>query len=101
MRVVPSLVLLASVARFAAAQCPNGSPPPCAPLAVATPDPDRIAVFPFHVTTTDSLLGEGVAELIAGELTGEGGPRAVHMGTALRTWRRPTHLRGFPRAQIG
>src|SRR5690242_9210563 len=88
MRVVPPLVLLACLARFAAAQCPDGSPPPCAPLSLAAPDPGRIAVFPFHVTTTDSLLGEGVAELIAGELTGEGGPRAVHMGTALRTWRR-------------
>jgi TolB-like protein len=88
MRVVPLLALLVSLGRFAAAQCPNGSPPPCAPLVVAAPDPGRIAVFPFHVTTTDSLLGEGVAELIAGELTGEGGPRAVHMGTALRTWRR-------------
>jgi TolB-like protein len=88
MRVVPLLVLLTSLVRFAAAQCPNGSPPPCAPVSVAAPDPGRIAVFPFHVTTTDSLLGEGVAELIAGELTGEGGPRAVHMGTALRTWRR-------------
>jgi len=88
MRVVPLFALLVSLVRFAAAQCPNGSPPPCAPLVVAAPDPGRIAVFPFHVTTTDSLLGEGVAELIAGELTGEGGPRAVHMGTALRTWRR-------------
>lgn len=88
MRVLPPLVLLACLARFAAAQCPDGSPPPCAPPTVAAPDPSRIAVFPFHVTTTDSLLGEGVAELIAGELTGEGGPRAVHMGTALRTWRR-------------
>jgi TolB-like protein len=88
MRVVPPFALLASLARVAAAQCPNGSPPPCAPLIVAAPDPSRIAVFPFHVTTTDSLLGEGVAELIAGELTGAGGPRAVHMGTALRTWRR-------------
>jgi hypothetical protein len=30
MRVVPLLALLVSLARFAAAQCPNGSPPPCA-----------------------------------------------------------------------
>jgi TolB-like protein len=55
---------------------------------MATPDPGRVAVFPFRVTTADSLLGEGVAELVAGELTGEGGPKAVHMGTTLRVWRR-------------
>jgi len=88
MRVVPPLALIIPVARFAAAQCPNGTPPPCSISIAPTPDPGRIAVFPFHVTTADSLLGEGVAELVAGELTGEGGPRAVHMGTTLRTWRR-------------
>ena len=55
---------------------------------MATPDPGRVAVFPFRVTTADSLLGEGVAELVAGELTGESGPKAVHMGTTLRVWRR-------------
>src|SRR5262245_22144939 len=88
MRVSPLLAALLPAARLYALQCPDGSPPPCVRATTIAPDPGRIAVFPFHVTTTDSLLGEGVAELIAGELTGEGGPRAVHMGTALRTWRR-------------
>jgi len=88
MRVSPLLAALLPAARLHAVQCPNGSPPPCARPTTIAPDPGRIAVFPFHVTTTDSLLGEGVAELVAEELTGEGGPRAVHMGSALRTWRR-------------
>ena len=88
MRVSPFVISLPLAGRLLAAQCPNGSPPPCVRERASTPDPGRIAVFPFHVTTADSLLGEGVAELVAGELTGEGGPRAIHMGTALRTWRR-------------
>ncbi len=91
--VVPLLLF----ARSLTAQCPDGSPPPCTHPPMRTPDRDRIAVFPFHVTTADSLLGEGVAELVAGELTGEGGPRAVHMGTALRTWR---HAGGGLRAPL-
>jgi len=71
------------------AQCPDGSPPPCAGArAPAPPDPSRIAVLPFRVTTADTLLGEGVAELVATAFTGENGPRAVHMGTVLRAWRR-------------
>ncbi len=50
-------------------------------------DPNRIAVVPFRVTTADSLLGEGFAELLAQEFTGEGGPRAVDMSTTLSAWR--------------
>jgi TolB-like protein len=56
--------------------------------APAAPDPNRIAILPFRVTTADTLLGEGLAELIATEFTGETGPRAVHMGSVLRAWRR-------------
>jgi TolB-like protein len=77
------------------AQCADGSPPPCpAPVArVASretrpPDPNRIAILPFRVTTTDTLLGEGFAELLATEFTGEGAPRAVDMATVLSAWRR-------------
>jgi tetratricopeptide (TPR) repeat protein/TolB-like protein len=51
------------------------------------PDPHRIAVLPFRVTTADSLLGEGLAELVAAEFAGEGNLRAVNMGTVLRGWR--------------
>ena len=81
--------------RLAAFQCPDGTPPPCptatrAPARAAAPAPDpasRIVVLPFRVTTADTLLGEGVAELLSAEFTGEGGPRAVHMGSVIRAWR--------------
>ena len=74
-----------ALAAPALAQCPDGTPPPCAGARNA--DPLRIAILPFHVTTADTLLGEGLAELLAGVFTAEGGPRAVHMGTVLRAWR--------------
>lgn len=81
-----------AIAVIVAVQCPDGSPPPCARPAQARPaaatiDRNRIAVLPFRVTTADSLLGEGLAELVATEFTGESGPRAVNMGTVLRAWR--------------
>ena len=72
-----------------AAQCPDGTPPPCAGArAPAPPDPNRIAILPFHVTTADTLLGEGLSELVATALTGEHGPQPAHVGTVLRAWRR-------------
>ena len=85
-------VVLAGVAEGANAQCPDGSPPPCGQSVTPASrtvriDPSRVAVLPFRVTTADSLLGEGLAELIAAELSSEGGPRAVHMGSVLRSWR--------------
>ncbi len=74
------------------AQCPDGAPPPCRVAAPAAarpaPDTNHIAILPFRVTTADSMLGEGLAELLANEFTGESGPRAVHMGSVLRAWRR-------------
>lgn len=54
----------------------------------ATIDPNRVAVIPFRVTTADSLLGEGFAELLAPEFTGEGDPRAIDMSSTLAAWRR-------------
>jgi hypothetical protein len=75
------------------AQCPDGAPPPCtAPRqalreAARVADPGRIAVLPFRVTAADTMLGEGVAELLAAEFTGERGPLAMHMGTVIRSWR--------------
>ena len=45
-------------------------------------------MLPFRITTADSLLGEGFAELLAQEFTGEGGPRSVEMSTTLSAWRR-------------
>jgi tetratricopeptide (TPR) repeat protein len=76
------------------AQCADGSPPPCIAPRVASRetsrpiDRNRIAILPFRVTTSDSLLGEGFAELLATEFTGEGTPRSVDMGGAIQAWRR-------------
>lgn len=69
-------------------QCPDGVPPPCRRAVIApASDRNRIAILPFRVTTADTMLGEGVAELIALEFTGTSGPRAVHMGSLLSAWR--------------
>lgn len=90
-RGLASCVALAIVSTVrAVAQCPNGTPPPCSAQRVASRpiDPNRIAVLPFRVTTTDTLLGEGFAELLASEFSGENGPRAVDMATVLSAWRR-------------
>jgi hypothetical protein len=80
--------------RTVAAQCADGSAPPCIPARTASRetarpiDRNRIAILPFRVTTSDSLLGEGFAELLASEFTGEGSPRSVDMGAVIQSWRR-------------
>lgn len=54
-------------------------------------DPGLVAVFPFRVRGADSSLrhlDEGMVELMALELTGEGGPRAVPPGALLSAWHR-------------
>ena len=54
-------------------------------------DPQLVAVFPFRVSGADSSLrhlSEGMVELMALELTGEGGPRAVPPGALLSLWHR-------------
>ncbi len=103
MHAVIPVFLLAAIGAPLRAQCPDGSPPPCAaarapvrapPRAV---DPNRIAILPFRVATADTLLGEGVAELLSQEFAGGGGPQAVHMGTVLRAWRQAG---GGPRAPL-
>jgi len=51
------------------------------------------------VTAADTLLGEGIAELLAAEFTGERGPLAVHMGTVIRAWRQAGGSAGVPLSQ--
>src|SRR5688572_2630353 len=83
------LILIAPSA--ARAQCPDGGQPPCRSTARPAPrpvDPNRIAVLPFRVTTGDTLLGEGFAELLATEFSGDDGPKAVDMATVISAWRR-------------
>jgi DNA-binding SARP family transcriptional activator/TolB-like protein len=56
-------------------------------------DSNRIVVVPFRISGTDSsvkYLAEGVVDLVAPMLTGEGGPVAVDSRTAISTWNRVT-----------
>lgn len=49
----------------------------------------KILVAPFRVVSADSSLrefGEGAADLLAAEFTGEGGPLAVDSRTAINAW---------------
>ncbi len=53
-------------------------------------DPDVVAVLPFRVTGADpslSYLQEGMVDLLAANLAGEGGPRAVDPRTVISAWR--------------
>jgi DNA-binding SARP family transcriptional activator/TolB-like protein len=59
-------------------------------------DANKIVVLPFRVTSADSSLnyfGEGMVDLIAPMLNGEGGPTAVDSRTAISTWKRITRGR--------
>ena len=56
-------------------------------------DANRIVVLPFRTAGADSsvnYLGEGVVDLLAPLLTGEGGPAAVDARTAISSWNRIT-----------
>ena len=72
----------------AGAQCPNGSPPPCSGARPVAVDPNRVVFVPFRVSASDTLLGEGFAELLAAEFTGQGMPASIDMGAVLQAWRR-------------
>ena len=61
--------------------------------AATTRDANRIVVLPFRTAGADSsvkYLGEGVVDLLAPLLTGEGGPAAVDARTAISSWNRIT-----------
>ena len=76
--------------RPSAAQCPDGSAPPCAtsrPAPVRIPiDSNALAVLPFRTTgpTNDvAWLGEGMVDLLSVSLDGFAGWRTVHPRTVL------------------
>ena len=54
------------------------------------PDETVVAVLPFQVTGGSSLgyLREGMLDLLAAKLTGEGGPRSAEPRAVLSAWRR-------------
>ncbi len=54
-------------------------------------DPNVVAVFPFRTAGADPALGylrEGMVDLLAAKLNGEGGPRAADPRTVMSAWRR-------------
>ncbi|HEX8943350.1 MAG TPA: serine/threonine-protein kinase [Gemmatimonadaceae bacterium] len=56
-------------------------------------DEGLVVVAPFRVTGADASLAylrEGMLDLLAAELTGEGGPRAVNPRSVLVAWKRQT-----------
>jgi serine/threonine-protein kinase len=64
--------------------------------AVAEVDVNVVAVLPFRVTGPDELayLGEGMVDLLAAVLIGEGGPRAADPRSVLSAWRRAAGAEG-------
>ena len=59
--------------------------------AVIPTDPGAVTVLPFRVAGADPALGylrEGMVDLLAIKLTGEGGPRAADPRAVLSAWRR-------------
>lgn len=80
--------LSAAVLVFAALWLGGGRAPelPVGPL-----DRNVVAVLPFRVGGADPTLGyleEGMVDLLAAMLTGEGGPRAMDPRSTLSAWRR-------------
>lgn len=66
------------------------------PSKVEPVDGNLVAVAPFRVSSPDSALGylrEGMMDLLAAELTGEGGPRALDPRMVLHSW---TRIAGSP-----
>ena len=58
---------------------------------LATTETPKLLIAPFRVIGSDSSLrefGEGIVDLLAAELTGEGGPLAVDSRAALNAWTR-------------
>ena len=56
-----------------------------------TLDPNLVAIMPFRAAGADPSLGylrEGMMDLLAAKLTGEGGPRAADPRTVMAAWRR-------------
>ena len=66
------------------------------PAAVAL-DPNVVTVLPFRVTGADATYGEGMVDLLAAKLTGEGGPRATDPQSSVSAWRSAGGQSDLPR----
>lgn len=90
-RSILTLVVLASIAGAARAQCPDGTPPPCrragtAPARAVAVDENLIAIFPFRISGTSpeaSSLREGAMDLLSLALDEQAGLRVVASRTLL------------------
>jgi hypothetical protein len=86
-----SVFLCALAPRALAAQCPDGTPPPCArPSAPPAPrgpvDSNLIAIFPFRITGASAdaaSLREGAMDLLGLALDEQAGLRLVPSRTLL------------------
>ncbi len=61
------------------------------PRSAAAVDPNVVAIVPFRVSGADPALRylrEGMIDLLAAKLTGEGGPRAADPRSVVSAWRR-------------
>ena len=56
-----------------------------------------VAVLPFRVTGADATYGEGMVDLLAAKLTGEGGPRATDPQSSVSAWRSAGGQSDLPR----
>ena len=84
--IVPFVLAAALWSRWRGDQCGSAGPL----------DPARVVIVPFHVSGADASLGylsEGMVDLLAAELTGDGGPAAVDPRTAISAWKRLTAKR--------
>jgi DNA-binding SARP family transcriptional activator/TolB-like protein len=88
-RWVPAAVLLGLAAVILAVLARNSETTPAL-------DANKIVIVPFRTSGVDSslkYLGEGIVDLIAPMLTGEGGLIGVDSRTAISTWNRVTRNR--------
>ena len=93
--VVAISVLSLCLATTLRAQCPDGTPPPCAgAAALARPAPNSIAVLTFENTTHDTsaqYLAEGLADQISSRLGGVARLTMISR-TAVRRLRNPEQV---------
>lgn len=86
-----------------AAQCPDGSPPPCRRPPVtarAATDPNALAILPFRVSGPPEAqyLGEGMLDLMSVALDGFAGWRVIQPRALLRQIGSETETLDIPRA---
>ncbi len=101
-RIAIGVAAAASLAARAAAQCPDGTPPPCAQIirAAAAPAPHSVAVTYFGTPdTATAYLADGLTEDIATTLSRGAGLQVKATGSVRRAQRRfGDDLRGMGRA---